>query len=95
MQFFLFIALILAFALVLFAVQNSTVITLTFITWKFEGSLAFILALVFGVGMLTGIFLAVPTLWRKARESRSQRKRIKELERELLNSTESIEVEPQ
>jgi uncharacterized membrane protein YciS (DUF1049 family) len=69
---------------------------LTFITWKFEGSLAFILALVFGVGMLTGIFLAVPTLWRKAMESRLQRKRIKELERELLNSTEqkSVEVEP-
>jgi uncharacterized integral membrane protein len=88
MQVFLFIALILAFALVLFAVQNSTVITLAFVTWKFEGSLAFILALVFAVGMLTGIFLAVPTLWRKARENRSHRKRIKELERERLSFTE-------
>lgn len=98
MQFFLFIALILVFALVLFAVQNSTIITLAFIKWTFEGSLAFILTLVFAVGMLTGIFLSIPTWWRKARENRSQRRRIKDLERELLSVTEhkdTSEVNPE
>lgn len=91
MAFFLFIALILTVALMLFAVQNSMIITLTFIIWKFEGSFAFILALVFGAGMLTGIFLTIPTLWRswrRARESRAERKRIKEHEGEFLNSAE-------
>lgn len=88
MQFFLFLALILALALVLFAVQNSTVITLTFIKWTFAGSLAFILALTFAGGMFTGIFLSIPTWWRKARENRAQRRRIQELEREVLNAVE-------
>jgi len=65
---------------VLFAVQNSAVITVTFITWTFEGSLAFILALTFAIGALAGIFISIPTLWRKARQTKAQRKRIQELE---------------
>jgi putative membrane protein len=88
MQFFLFLALIIALALVLFAVQNSTVITLTFIKWTFDGSLAFILALTFAIGILTGIFLFIPTWWRNAKKGRSQRKRIQELEREVLDIAE-------
>ena len=88
MQFFLFLALIFALALVLFAVQNSMVITLTFINWTFEGSLAFILALTFVAGMLAGIFLFIPTWWRKAMQGRTQRKRIQELEKEISNFEE-------
>jgi uncharacterized integral membrane protein len=88
MQFFLFLALILVLALVLFAIQNSIAATLTFVTWNFESSLTFILALAFTAGMMTGIFLFIPTWWRKVRKNRAQRKRIQELERELLNFVE-------
>jgi uncharacterized integral membrane protein len=88
MQFFLFLALILVLALVLFAIQNSIATTLTFVTWNFESSLTFILVLAFTVGMMTGIFLFIPTWWRKVRKNRAQRKRIQELERELLNFAE-------
>lgn len=88
MQFFLFLALIIALVLVLFAVQNSTVITLTFIAWTFEASIAFILALTLTAGILVGVFLCIPTWWRKARENRTQRKRVQELEKQLLNFAE-------
>jgi uncharacterized integral membrane protein len=88
MQLFLFLALILALGLVLFAIQNAAVITLTFVKWTFEGSLAFILALTFAVGILTGIFLFIPTWWRNAKKGRAQRKRIYELEREVLDIAE-------
>ncbi len=82
MQFFIFLAVVIAMALVVFAVQNATEVTLVFISWKFTGSLAVILAVTFAAGMLTGLFLSIPTWWRKSREVRVQRKRLHELERE-------------
>jgi uncharacterized integral membrane protein len=94
MQFFLFLALIIALALVLFAVQNSTVISLSFINWAFEGSLAFILTLTFAIGMLTGSLLFIPTWWKKIKTGRAQKKRISELERELSASGENMDDQP-
>ena len=86
MQFFLFISLVIAMALVVFAFQNPKIIEMKFITWTFENALTAILALAFTAGMITGIFLSVPTWWRKTRANRAQRKRIHELERDLLDS---------
>ncbi len=80
MQAFLFLALIFAFALVIMAIQNAAVIKVTFIAWTFEGPLAFVLALAFAVGLISGIFIALPALWRKSRQIRTQKKLIKELE---------------
>ncbi len=83
MQFFLILALVIILALVFFALQNSTVITLTFLVWEYTGSLAFIIALTFAAGILTGILLTVPSWWRKTRAYRASRRRLKELEQEL------------
>jgi len=83
MQFLIFLAIVIAMALVVFAVQNATAVTLTFLAWKFTGSLAVILAITFASGVLTGILLSAPTWLRKTREGRVQKKRIQELEREL------------
>ncbi len=88
MQFFLFLALIFAFAIVLFAVQNAEIIKLTFVTMSFEGSLALVLVLAFAAGIMTGIFLFIPTWWKKSVEGRAQRKRVQQLEEDLLNITE-------
>jgi hypothetical protein len=46
------------------------------------------MALTFAVGMLTGIFLSIPTWWRKSKQNRAQKKRIHELEKEVLNIAE-------
>ena len=80
MQTFLFLALLIAFTLVLFAVQNSDVVPVKFLAFHFEGSLAFILVVVFASGVLTGILMAVPSLWRKSSALREQRRKIKQLE---------------
>ena len=80
MQIFLFFALLIVFALVLFAVQNSALVTVNFLAFHFEGSLAFILVVVFASGVLTGILMAVPSLWRKSSALREQRRKIKQLE---------------
>ena len=80
MQIFLFFALLIAFALVLFAVQNSAIVPVHFLAFHFEGTLAFILVVVFASGVLTGILMAVPSFWRKSSALREQRRKIKQLE---------------
>jgi putative membrane protein len=80
MQFFLFLALLIAVALVLFAVQNAAIVTVSFFTFRFEGSLAFVLVIVFAAGFLSGILMSVPSLLRKGSALREQRKKVKKLE---------------
>lgn len=95
MQYFLFLALIITMALVIFAMQNLTDVTISFFFWRFSGPLAFVLAITFASGILTGILLSVPTLLRRSRERRLQKKRLHELEEELsrkkLEGTEQQE----
>lgn len=88
MQIFLFFALIFAIAVVLFAVQNSGLTDIHFLKWRFQGPLDFILVVTFAAGMLAGLFVFIPAWWRKSKSSRTQKKRIHDLERELLELTE-------
>lgn len=90
MQFFLFLALILSLAIVIFALQNSEVIIVNFINWAFESSLALLLVVTFAAGMLAGLFSSIPAFWRKAKANRAQKKRIQELEREVVEFSEKI-----
>jgi uncharacterized integral membrane protein len=88
MQFFLFFALLIAVALVIFAVQNATIVTVSFFTFHFEGSLAFILVIVFAAGFLSGILMSVPSLLRKGSALREQRRKVKKLEEAVrMNGT--------
>lgn len=80
MRFFFMLALLIAIALVLFAVQNSTLVTLSFLTFHFQGSLAFILVLVFAGGFLTGVLFSIPSILRRGRSIREHKRKIKELE---------------
>jgi uncharacterized membrane protein YciS (DUF1049 family) len=87
MQFFLFLALLIAAVLVLFAVQNATVVTLSFLTFHFVGSLAFILVIVFAAGFLSGILMSVPSILRKGSAVREQKRKVKQLEEALKTAT--------
>jgi putative membrane protein len=90
-EFFLFLALLIAIALVIFAVQNAAVVTVSFLTFRAAGSLAFILIMVFAAGILTGVLMAVPAILRRGSSLRAQRKRIRQLEDELKLGGQSYE----
>ncbi len=91
MYFFLFVASIILVAFLILTVQNPTaVVTLKFISWTFEGPLAFVLAVPFAAGILASIFLFIPTLWKKSRAVRIHKKRIQELEKELSSANEQL-----
>ena len=87
MQFFLILALLIAVALVLFAVQNAAIVPVSFLTFRFEGSLAFILVVVFAAGFLSGILMSVPSILRKGSAVREQKRKVKQLEDALRTAT--------
>ncbi len=89
MHFFIFLALLITIALVLFAVQNAALITVTFLTFHVEGSLAFILVVVFALGFLSGILVTVPSFWRKSSALREQRRKVRQIEEGIAGSTAS------
>ena len=54
--------------------------TVTFLSFNFEGSKALILVIVFVLGVLSGMFMTVPSFWRKSSALREQRRKVKQLE---------------
>jgi len=52
MQIFLFFALIISLLAVIFAVQNTAPVTVSFAIWKFPGSLALVLLAALAAGSL-------------------------------------------
>jgi len=71
--FLLILAVVLAALTALFAIQNSGVITVSFLGWETDASLALILILTLGIGILIGYLAGLPSSLRKA----SQLRRVK------------------
>lgn len=65
--FFLLLALI-------FAIQNTEVISLKFLVWQFTGSQALIAVVLFVLGYLSGWLLQWPRIWKRNAEIRSLKK---------------------
>ena len=72
-------ALILAVLMVVFALQNAVPVTITFLSWRFEGSLALVLILSFAAGAVLGLLAALPSFIRKSRTISSQQRKIQDL----------------
>jgi uncharacterized integral membrane protein len=81
MPFFLIAALVLAILTSIFALQNAVSVTVMFLLWKFEGSLALVLLLTFILGGIASLLLSVPAMIKSRRTISSQKKKIEELER--------------
>ena len=87
MQFFIVLALVIAIVIVLFAVQNSAIVTVSLLSFHYDGSLALILVVVFTLGLFVGILISVPSLVRKSSDVREQKRRVKQLEESITRST--------
>ncbi len=57
---FLILGIILGAVAVIFALQNTALITVSFFTYQFEGSLAFILILTVLMGVLASLLIVLP-----------------------------------
>lgn len=90
MQAFLILALLTALVAVVFAVQNTTRVTVDVFAWQVQGSLALVLLVTLAVGVGIGILGSLPTLIRRSWKISSQNKRINELEKTLEKTQETL-----
>ena len=88
MLFPLIFGVILGAIAVIFALQNITVITVTFFTWQIEGSLALILMATLGMGILTALFIILPESIRNYFRYKNLKKENESLEEELRKQKE-------
>jgi uncharacterized integral membrane protein len=78
LSFSIIAALIIAILAIVFTLQNADIILVTFLVWKFEGSLALVLLLAFATGVIASLLILLPKAMKKG-----QKKRIEELNRDI------------
>lgn len=81
--FYLVIALILALAVAVFAVQNASSVQVNFLTWHFESSLVVVILLSAALGAVVTVLLGIPRALRDRRQLKEQSARLMELEQRL------------
>lgn len=71
---------VLVMVVIVFALQNTTPVALTFIAWRFEASLVIVLAAAVVIGASIGMLALLPTLVRRRRAIVAGKRKIAELE---------------
>lgn len=64
MQLILIFGITIAIGSVMFALQNNVPVTVTFAIWRFDSSLAMVLLLALGLGVIVAALLSSPTIVR-------------------------------
>ncbi|MDB5258943.1 MAG: hypothetical protein JWO73_151 [Candidatus Taylorbacteria bacterium] len=80
---FLILGLLVGALAIIFTFQNIATITVVFLVWQFEGSLALIIVLAIVAGMIMGMFLLMPEALRKRFQISKLKDRNVELKDEL------------
>jgi uncharacterized integral membrane protein len=83
MQFFLFLALLIAALAILFAAQNNDSTIVSFLFWEIQSSTAFVLVVSVLAGALISFFVSLPSNLKMRWTLRNQKKKISELETSL------------
>jgi uncharacterized integral membrane protein len=68
---------------VIFAVQNADVVSIDFMFWKLNASLAVLAAVCITVGVLLGVLIVVPRIYRMRADQRRLRAQLAELDPSL------------
>jgi uncharacterized integral membrane protein len=90
MQILLVFALGIAFLAILFAIQNNDIISISFLFWETEGSLALILFIALVAGALISYLATTPSQIKGRLTISSQRKQITELESQLSSTQDEL-----
>lgn len=85
MQIYLFIAAFIAILAVVFALQNAIPITVSFLIWRVESSLALILIVAFIAGLIVSFLFNTLTHIKRTRATSSEKKKNGEIKQETSN----------
>jgi diguanylate cyclase (GGDEF)-like protein len=79
MQFLVILALVIALFAVLFAIQNTDVVTINLFNLTFEERLALVLLLTLAAGVLIGLLVSIPALIRRSMRVSAVRRELEDL----------------
>jgi len=80
---YLIFALLIAVIAVIFALQNTMTVTISFLAWKVTGSLSLVLLVTLAIGAVIGLLVLAPSTIKNTLAASGHRKRIGALEKEL------------
>lgn len=83
MIFALILALIMAIVMVFFALENPVMVTVSFFGYAVQGSLALIIMVAMGIGVLIGLLVVIPGRIKSGLSNARNRKKIGNLESSL------------
>jgi uncharacterized integral membrane protein len=83
MVFALILALVMAIVMVFFALENPTMVTVSFFGYAVQGSLALFIMVAMGIGVLIGLLVMIPGRIRSGLANTRNRKKIGSLESNL------------
>ena len=95
MQFLIIIALLIAVIAVVFALQNTAVVTITFLAWTVDGSLALVVLLAVLTGVLISVFVSLPSIVKNRIAASNRKKKINELTNQVNKLEEKLEAKQQ
>lgn len=81
--FYLIVALLIAVVAVIFALQNTMIVTISFFAWTVTGSLSLVLLITLAIGVVIGLLVLAPSAIKNTIQVSGHRKRISALEKEL------------
>lgn len=88
---YLVLALVIAIIAVIFALQNTAAVTISFFAWEVGGSLSLVVLVTLVIGVLVGWLFVAPSLVKHSFQGSGQRKRIGELEKEVEKFKANVE----
>jgi uncharacterized integral membrane protein len=91
MLFSLVIGLILCLLALIFALQNTQSVQISFLIWQNNSSLALILIIFFIVGLFTGILVMLPARIRSALAMAKKNKELTDIETKLAEGKSKLE----
>lgn len=80
---YLIFALIIAVIAVIFALQNTMTVTISFLAWEITGSLSLVLLVTLAIGATIGLLVMTPSVIKNTIAASNHRKRIGMLETQL------------
>ena len=86
----LVLAISISLLTLLFAAQNSAFITVRLVFWVFEASLALVVVVTLGLGLMVGLLVSLPATLRRGWTSSQRKRTIQELEKELQEQMQLI-----
>lgn len=95
MRIFLVAALFVAFLAIVFALQNAYAVIITFGVWRVTASLALILLITLGLGLITGLLVSTPAVIRRNLKIAKYKRQISELEQDLTEVNRELSHQQQ